>query len=150
MPVRATLTGSAAAVTAVVAAVVFGASLTGLLQHPVQYGWNWNVLLQAEGGYGNFVPPTDISRLVNAQATVAGWSEFGFGQLPVDGQAVPVLGLERQRGTVEPPTTSGVPLTGNNQIELGALTLHQLGKKIGDTVLVGRPPVQRRLTISGP
>ena len=149
VPVRATLTGSAAAVTAVVAAVVFGTSLTGLLQHPVQYGWNWNVLLQAEGGYGNFSSPAQLSRLVNAQPAVVDWSEFGFGQLPIDGQVIPVLGVQRQRGIVEPPTTSGVPLTGSDQIELGKLTLHQLGKKIGDTVVVGRPPFQSRLTIVG-
>ena len=54
---RAALLGSMAAVTAVTVAVaVFGASLTGLITHPAQYGWNWNVLIQAEGGYGNWAP----------------------------------------------------------------------------------------------
>ena len=43
--------------TAVVAAVVFGASLTGLVTHPARYGWNWQILIQAEGGYGELHPP---------------------------------------------------------------------------------------------
>jgi hypothetical protein len=136
-------------VTAVVAAVVFGTSLTGLLSHPVRYGWNWNVLLQAEGGYGSFYPARIIDRLVREQPAVAAWSKFAFSQLPVDGHVIPVLGLQRQHGSVEPPTTSGEPLTGDDQIELGTLTLRQLGKTIGDTVAVGQGRNRRRLTIVG-
>ena len=134
--------------TAVVAAVVFGTSLTGLISHPSRYGWNWAVLIQAEGGYGNWLPAT-MSKLVDGQPAAAGWSTFGFSQLPIDGTVVPVLGLQRQRGSVEPPTTSGHPITGNGQIELGAVTMRKLGKHIGDTVLVGISKHQRPLTIVG-
>jgi hypothetical protein len=61
----------------------------------------------------------------------------------------PVLGLERNRGSVEPPTTTGQSLSGDDQIELGTLTLRQLGKHIGDTVVVGVRPYRRSLTIVG-
>jgi hypothetical protein len=155
VPVRAMLAGSVAAVIAVVAAVVFGTSLSSLLTHPARFGWNWNVLLQAEGGYGNFYvapgenPAHSIDRLVDAEPAVTGWSQFGFSQIPVDRQVIPALGLEPERGTVEPPTISGRPLAGNSQIELGSVTMRQLGKKVGDTVEVGRPGHQRRLTIVG-
>jgi hypothetical protein len=148
VPVRATLLGSIAAVTAVIAAAVFGASLTGLVSHPARYGWNWQILIQAEGGYGNFTPGV-MNRLVGGQPTVAAWSSFGFSQLTIDDRVVPVLGLQQDRGSLEPPTSSGQPLTDNGQIELGAVTLRQLGKKVGDTVLVGRRPYRRPLTISG-
>ncbi len=137
VPVRATLLGSIAAVTAVIAAAVFGASLTGLVSHPVRYGWNWQILIQAEGGYGNFSPGV-MNRLVGDQPAVAAWSSFGFSQLTIGNRVVPVLGLQRDRGSLEPPTTSGRALTDNGQIELGAVTLRQLGKKVGDTILVGR------------
>src|ERR1700691_1709179 len=53
-PVLATLAGSAAAVLAVVTAVVFGASLNGLVTHPAQYGWNWTLLMDTQGGYGSW------------------------------------------------------------------------------------------------
>lgn len=149
VPVRATLAGSVAAVIAVVAAVVFGASLTGLVAHPAQFGWNWKVLLQAEGGYQQFYPASRINRLVNAEPAVSAWSQFGFGQVLIEHRVIPVLGLQRQRGTVEPPTISGRPLTGNSQIELGTVTMRELGKKIGDAVEVGPPGQQRRLTIVG-
>ena len=157
-----TLGGSVVAVAAMVAAVVFGASLTGLASHPVRYGWNWDVLVQAEGSYGSFLdqnlakdPVVDLRQdamigLLAGQPAVAGWSEFGFGQIPVDGRlTLPVLGLERHLGAVEPPTTSGQPLSGNDQIELGAVTLRQLGKKVGDTITAGGAKFARRLTIVG-
>jgi hypothetical protein len=157
-----TLGGSIVAVAAIAAAVVFGASLTGLVSHPVRYGWNWDVLVQAEGSYGTFLdqdlakdPVADLRQdamigLVAGQRAVAGWSEFGFGQIPVGGlPTLPVLGVERHLGTVEPPTTSGRPLSGNDEIELGAVTLRQLGKKVGDTVTVGAGRFARRVTIAG-
>ena len=157
-----TLGGSVVAVAAMVAAVVFGASLTGLISHPVRYGWNWDVLVQAEASYGSFLdqnlakdPVIDLRQdamigLLAGQPAVAGWSEFSFGQIPVGGRLpLPVLGLERHLGAVEPPTTSGHPLSGNDQIELGAVTLRQLGKKVGDTVTAGDAKFARRLTIVG-
>jgi hypothetical protein len=147
-PARTALLGSVAAVTAVIVAVVFGTSLTGLVSHPARYGWNWDVLIQAEGGYGNFTPGV-LNRLVGAQPLVARWSSFGFGQLTVDGRVIPVLGVQRERGSVEPPTTSGRPITGNNQIELGTVTLRELGQRIGDTVSVSTGSARRILTIVG-
>jgi len=148
VPAWSTLLGSIAAVTAVTAVAVFGTSLSGLITHPVRYGWNWDVLLQAEGGYGNWAPAV-MSGLVDRQPAVAAWSSFAFSQVPIDNAVVPVLGLERDRGSVEPPTTGGRPLSGDDQIELGALTLRQLGKHIGDTVLVGARPYRRSFTIVG-
>jgi hypothetical protein len=148
VPVRSALLGSVAAVTAVVCAVVFGTSLDGLVSHPVRYGRTWDVLMQAEGGYGGFAPGS-IGGLLRGQPSVAGWSEFAFTQLRVAGKDMPVLGLQRGRGTVEPPVTGGRPIAGDRQIALGAVTLRQLGKKIGDTVTVGTGPSARAFTIAG-
>ena len=148
VPVRSTLLGSIAAVTAVVIAVVFGTSLTGLISHPARYGWNWDLVIQTQGGYGIFTPGV-MNRLIHGQPAVAGWSEFAFTQLPVDGRIVPVLGIRRHLGAVQPPTTSGRPLSGSDQIELGTVTLDQLGKKVGDAVRIGTPPFTRTVTIAG-
>ena len=147
-PVRSALLGAVAAVTSVVTTVVFGASLTGLVSHPARYGWDWDIAIQSQGGYGLFLPGV-MSRLISGQRPVAGWSEFSFGQLPIDGQVVPVMGVRRDLGTVQPPTTSGRPMGSGDQIELGNATLRELGKNIGDTVRFGRPPFTRTLTITG-
>ncbi len=53
--VRANLVGTVTAVLAVVTAAVFGASLDGLISHPDRYGWNWQVLIQNQAGYGTFL-----------------------------------------------------------------------------------------------
>ena len=66
VPVRSTLIGSITAVAAVVSALVFGASLAGLISHPVRYGWNWDVVIQAEGGYGSFNPAI-VNRVMQHQ-----------------------------------------------------------------------------------
>ena len=142
------LVGSLVAVTAVVTAVVFGASLNSLVSHPVRYGWNWAALIQVEGGYGNFTG-VNLDRLMAAQPGVRDWSTFAFTQLSIDGQLVPVLGLATHGGSVEPPTVAGHPLDGADQIELGVNSLRQLGKRVGDIVVVGSGTGARRLTIVG-
>ena len=71
------------------------------------------------------------------QPGVTGWSEFGFGQLMIDHQEVPVLGVLPELGSVQPPTTSGHALANADQIELGTVTMRQLGVHVGDRVLVG-------------
>ena len=95
VPVRSALFGSVAAVTAVVTAVVFNASLAGLASHPARYGWNWDMVIQAQAGDGSFIPGV-MNRLLKDEPVVARWSEFAFAQLPVDGRIVPALGLRRQ------------------------------------------------------
>ena len=170
--VRANLIGTVVAVLAVVAAAVFGASLQGLVSHPDRYGWNWDVLIQNQGGYGTFLTSANpasfhggdgaLDRLVASQHGVSGWSSFGFTQLSINGQTVPVLGLATHRGAVEPPTVAGHPLDASehyrlgrspqrvsDEIELGATTMRQLGEHVGDKVMVGSGRTTRRLTIVG-
>jgi hypothetical protein len=147
-PVLATMVGSVAAVLAVVTAAVFGASLNGLVTHPARYGWNWTLLMDTQGGYGSW-PVSQMDKLVNGQPGVTAWSTFAFTQAPIDQQEVPVLGLARHLGSAQPPTTSGHPISGPLQIELGTVTLRQLGKHVGSTVTVGTGRDRRTLTIVG-
>ena len=90
-----------------------------------------------------------MNRLLKDEPAVAGWSEFAFAQLPVDGRIVPALGLRRELGVVQPPTTSGRAVSGPGQIELGTVTLRQLGRKVGDRVRIGIPPYTRMVVITG-
>lgn len=147
-PVLATLVGSVVAVLAVVMAAVFGASLNGLVTHPARYGWNWTLLMETQGGYGSW-PPAQMEKLVNGQPGVTAWSTFAFTQILIDNQEVPVLGLTRHLGSVQPPTTGGHPISGPLQIELGTATLRQLGKHVGDTVTASAGRTGRKLTIVG-
>ena len=145
-PVLATLTGSIVAVIALVAALVFGASLTGLTTHPERYGWNWTLLVESSGGWGSWptgnLDPLDRNHLIAGQPGLLGWSELGFGQLTIHGTEVPVMGIQGHPGRpVQPPTTSGRPLTGQNQIEFGTVTMRQLGLHIGERIRINSVPL---------
>ena len=147
-PVRATLAGSVVAVTALVAALVFEASLTGLVSHPAEYGWNWNLLIQSQGGWGSW-PPGALDKTFTGQPGVTGWSELGFAQVNILGAEVPAIGVLQHPGErqVEPPTTSGHPLSGPDQVELGSTTMRQFGLHLGDKLQVGKDP--QLLTVVG-
>ena len=130
------------------------------------------MLIQNEGGYGSFLTSANpaafhggdggLDRLMDSAHGVSGWSTFGFTQLLIDGQTVPVLGLATHRGAVEPPTVSGRRLEAStpyrlgqpqknvpDQIELGATTLRQLGQHVGGSVTVGNGKTTRRMTVVG-
>jgi hypothetical protein len=80
----------------------------------------------------------------SGQPGVTGWPTFGFTQVPIDGQNVPALGLTRHLGAVEPPTTSGRPISGPLQIELGTTTLRAprvLGAAIVNAAQMGGQPL---------
>ena len=161
------------ALAAVVSAIVFGASLRGLVDTPVRYGWNWDVLMVNDGGYGSYLPANvtlatigdgigDLDQVMAGAPGVRAWSTFGFAQLPVDGHVVPVLGVATHKGLVEPPTVSGRALTGTGptsvigpgssgpgEIELGEATLHELGVRVGGHVVVGSGDNRRSLRVVG-
>ncbi len=148
VPVRSAIVGAALAVIVVVATVTFSASLNTLVTHPRLYGWNWDAILSAGGGSGN-IPAARATQLLDRDKAVQSWSGAYAYDLSFDGQTVPVLG-ERPGAAVQPPVLSGHGLTGSGQVVVGAITLAQLHKHIGDTVterFAGTTPT--RLTIVG-
>ena len=66
---------------------------------------------------------------------VAAYSGASFNNLQMDGQEVPFL-LENNRATVEPPILSGHGLQGSREVVLGAATMAQLHKRIGQDVTI--------------
>lgn len=131
VPVGSAIVGAVLAVVAVVATVTFGASLSSLVSHPSLYGWNWDYMLVSGGD----IPQGPVASLLNHDHYVSEWSGVYTAALSIDGQTIPVLG-ENPGTPVAPPLLSGHGLESNNQVVLGALTLSQLHKAVGDTVEV--------------
>jgi hypothetical protein len=129
VPVRSALFGTVLAVSTVVATLTFGSGLNNLVSHPALYGWNWNYALASD----YLVPPQSVSLLGHDRA-VAAWSDVSFANAQIDGLTVPII-LASTHAQVTPPMLSGHPLEANNQIVLGAATLAQLHKHVGETVL---------------
>jgi ABC-type antimicrobial peptide transport system permease subunit len=133
VPVRSAIVGTTLAIAVLIATVTFGASLDTLVSHPALYGWNWNYELSGGAGVAP-VPGRQAARLLESDKSVAAWSPVSFGgTASVDGQVVPVLGLQAY-ARVSPPILSGHGLTASNQVVLGGATLSALHKRIGDTI----------------
>ena len=135
VPVRSAMLGAVLAIVVVVATVTFGTSLNTLVSHPALYGWNWND--EMLGNYGGLadVPLPQTGKLLDRDPYVAAWSRASFGDLRIDGRNVPVLGTT-PKAAVAPPVLTGHALDAPNQVVLGASTLTQLHKHLGDTVVL--------------
>ena len=147
VPVRSAILGSVLAVMVVVATVTFGASLQTLISHPALYGWNWTYELTAN--QGGVIPGTKAARLLAQDRQVAAWSGISFDVMRIDAQhSIPVLD-EAPGAAVAPPLLSGHGVEASHQIVLGAVTLGQLHKRVGDTVVVNNGLKAVRFRIVG-
>ena len=133
-PVRSAVVGAVVAVSVVVATLTFGSSLNTLVSRPALYGWNWSVVMSSAGGVG-VMPLAQTKKELNGDPDVAAWSGVDFAQLQIDGKTISVLG-ETPGASVTPPVLSGHDLDGAGQVVLGAETLSQLHKRVGETVEV--------------
>jgi hypothetical protein len=146
VPVRSALVGAGLAVAVMVATVTFGASLHALVSRPALYGWNWDYVISADLAD---IEPETAAKLLADDHDVATWSGFYFASLRVDGVTVPVLG-GTPNASVGPPLLTGHGFEAPDQVVLGATTLAQLHKHVGETVDVSSgvdPP--KRLMIVG-
>jgi hypothetical protein len=130
------LLGAALAVTTVTATLTFGSGLQSLVSHPALYGWNWDYMLNPSNSN---VPPQALA-LLDHNPDVAGWTGYDYNDAEIDGQNVAFL-FEHVHPEIGPPILAGHALANKDQIVLGAATLAQLHKHIGDTVVVtyGKP-----------
>ncbi|MEY2478620.1 MAG: putative transport system permease protein [Actinomycetota bacterium] len=135
VPIRTNLVAVVAAVTVVVAAVGFGASLDRLLARPALYGAPWSGLLAADGAYGAM--PSEAIDLIERDPKVAGWAGLAFGALEVDGRDLPVLGFQRGSGGVEPSLLEGRVPRGDGELLLAGGSAETLHLGVGDHVAVG-------------
>jgi hypothetical protein len=129
VPVRSVLVGTVLAVAMVVATLTFASGLGTLVSHPALYGWNWNYALNP----ANNVPPAALS-LLRRDPDVAAWTGYEYNNADIDGLTLPIL-FTSAHAKVFPPVLSGHEINTKNQIVLGAATMAELHKRVGDTVI---------------
>ena len=134
VPVRSALLGSVLAVALVVTTLTFGDSLHTLVANPPLYGWNWTYTLNPVGSGGGEVPQVALAMLKHDK-DVAAYSGASYNDLQVDGQEVPFL-LENDGAPVTPPILTGHGFQGGNEVVLGAATMAQLHKHVGESVTI--------------
>ncbi len=149
-PYRWSLLSAVIAMIVVTTTLTFGASLHKLVSTPALYGWNWDTAVQSSDGYGPV--PDKALAVLRHDPVVQSSSGVWFATLQLDGVEVPTL-LAVPGAAVAPPIVSGHGLETSREIVLGAATLAQLHKRIGDTVDVvyvpGYPRRPIRLTVAG-
>ena len=132
VPARSAIVGAALAMIVITATLTFGASMQTLVSHPGLYGWNWNYELSTGV---NDIPIATATALLNADHDVSAWSGVYFASMQIDGETVPIIGGE-PNAAVGPALLSGRAMESTDEVVLGATTLAQLHKHIGDFVAV--------------
>jgi len=146
VPVRPAVVGMVAAVAAVVAALVFGSSLSHVVDDPAIAGWDWDVTVG--NPHSGDVSAQAVPRL-NADRFVAGFTVTAMGDALLDGRDdVPVVGIQTITGHVVPPVLTGRLPSSPGEIALGGRELRALHKVVGDSVVASslHGPVTLRIT----
>jgi hypothetical protein len=148
VPVRSVMVGAVLTMTVVTATLTFGASLNTLISHPSLYGWNFDYALYSTDGYGP-IPSRTADSLLAHDPQVGGTTGAYFATVQIDGRTTPAM-VEPSRAALAPPILAGRSVDGPHEVVLGAATLAQLHKRIGDMVVL-KPVIFRsvRLRIVG-
>ena len=133
VPVRSALAGTIVAVAAVVAAAVFGTSLIALVSTPHQYGQNWTQELDL--GFGG-LPGALGAKMIASEPAVTEYAAGNYGQLTIDGQILPAIGIDPLHGVSYLTLLAGRAPAAPDEIDLGAQTLRALHRQLGQTVQV--------------
>jgi hypothetical protein len=155
--VRSALAGAVLGIVGISAVVVFAASLNHLVATPRAYGWSWDVVYlptpqnapqqqqQQRGGEpcGQSASAVANDRAFEAAAAVC--------VINVDVERRPVTSwsFNPLRGTVDPTIVEGRAPRAPDEIALGAKTLDEINKRIGDHVLVRGPGATATYLIVG-
>ena len=133
VPVLTALLGTVVAVTALVATVVFGASLSNLVSSPALYGRNWQVdlsnlsLRQVETIVKRSARDRDVTRIT---------SEITSKYVQVNGVTVQGILVQVEKGPMVFSLVEGRYPTARGEIALGSTTLAQVGGHLGGKVRV--------------
>ena len=134
IPVGTALFGSALAVTALCATVVFATSLTHLTATPALYGSDYQLSFSnSNGGPGNsnsWVSSLQHDRSISAIMLATS------NEVSINGHDVVALAGKAVRGQMLLSTVDGRLPTGKDDMTLGITTLHQVGAHVGSVVRV--------------
>ena len=134
VPVGTALFGSALAVMALCATVVFGASLTHLTATPTLYGSDYQLgFSSSNGGPGN---PTSWVSSLEHDRSITAIMLADTGEVSIKGNDVLALAGTAVRGPMLLSTVDGRLPASNHDMMLGVTTLHQVGAHVGSVVSV--------------
>lgn len=146
VPVRSGLAGAVLAVAAVTAAATFAVNLDRLVTDPTRYGQTWTASI--DGMFGA-VPAADIVDRYGKDPLVEGVAGINYGELQVEGHAVPVIAFDVLAGELGLTILEGREPNDEGEMALGTRTLDELGASVDDELTVRTPSGPQRWRIVG-
>ncbi|MBW3548640.1 MAG: FtsX-like permease family protein [Actinobacteria bacterium] len=146
---RALLIGAVAAVSAVLAVVVFSTSLAALVSRPERFGWPYDIAATIDLGYGGTTDPEAIAATLD-RPEVARWGLASvWSSLTINGETMPSVAGRTGFDAMRLPVVEGKLPVASDEIALGALTAERLALHVGAEVVVKTLYGDRPATISG-
>jgi hypothetical protein len=136
VPVRSAYLGATFGVLGLIAVLVFATSLDHLVATPHLYGWNWD-FSSSDVNFQNRCGSDDFG--LAREPGVTSVAAVCTNDVQLGGRPVTGFGYTDLRGRIEPDVVAGRAPRTDREVALGSVTLHALGKSIGDTV-TGRGP----------
>ncbi|CAN5724814.1 hypothetical protein BH18ACT2_BH18ACT2_00150 [soil metagenome] len=141
--------GSALIAGALVAAVVFGSSLSNLVDSPRAYGWPWDLAAMRGFGYGG-LDLEGAHELLDGDPAVETWTALGFlNEISLDGQPMMAMVAPDVEADLELSLLAGSIPDASDEIAVGAITAEQLGVSVGDSVELAGGGSPSTVTVSG-
>jgi len=143
VPVRTVQVGAFISMIAVAAAYTFGASCNHAVSTPRLFGQKWDAIVDAQ--FTSF-KPDELKVLSDPSFVTVTGGIYPFFLPSVEGVAVPGIALRQLKGTAFPTLLQGRAPHAGDEIVLGSSTLHEIRKRVGDTVAVdlggGKTPMR--------
>jgi ABC-type lipoprotein release transport system permease subunit len=133
VPVRSTLTGVIVGLTALVAAITFGASLTHLLKSPALYGVTWDTDVLSHNGPAG-LPAAEPILMADPDVAAAAYRYAGLNATLNRSYDTQDVTFRPVTGDLGPVIVEGRVPVGDTEIAFGTRTMQELHLRIGDTV----------------
>jgi hypothetical protein len=136
LPLRSALAGTVVGLAALMAALMFGSTLSRLISVPKEYGQGWDFL--ADSSFGFFPLDRHEADLKN-DPDVTGYTGGNYGTVTIGGRDVPAVGLDRLKGNVYPMVLEGREAQSDDEIVLGTLVMRRAHTAVGRVIEVTVP-----------
>ncbi len=134
---------------ALVAALVFGTSLSALISSSRSYGWPWDLAATTGGGYGDLELERAHTAL-DGNPDVASWTALGYTNgLSLDGQPMMTVMALDAVSDLDLSVLDGALPEAGDEVAIGSATAAERGLAIGDEVEIGGAIAPKHATISG-
>ena len=145
VPVRSAYLGAVFGIVGLIAVLMFASSVNHLASTPNLYGWTFDYAASDNAGSTCNRADYGLARVHGVEAVAA----LCTSTVDINRDNVAGWGFLSLHGTVGPEIVQGRAPTGPRDVALGSITLHNLGKRIGDNVRISGPNAKLDYRIVG-